>query len=262
MGLYEFIKKYYIDSIVYKQGYNPVNTLTFAILLIVSVYLIYRYLSPRVRFDVRFALYTFPYILLGSSTRVVEDAGFVKPPLSYILMTPFIYILIFVITFSSLMVALRTKYRYYPLPGVILSLSVLAFLLLNLRVENWWIFPAAISIAGTAVLIYHVFSDRLHADTFSKFVLFGQLLDGASSFLGIQYLGYWELHVLPRFFIDLAGPWVMIPLKLAVIVPLLYLIDSERTKEDENLLGFIKFVVFTLGFAPGIRNGLRMMFGV
>lgn len=260
MGVYEFIKKYYIDSMVYKQGYNPVNTITFAIILIVSAYLIYRYLSKRVKFDLKFALYTFPYILFGSSLRVVEDSGFVDPPFSYFLMTPFIYIIVFLITFTSLLVSLRTEYRYYPIPGIILSSGVLIFLFKNLEIENWWVLPASISISLTIVFIYHLLSEKVKADSFSKITLFGQLIDGSTSFLGIQYLDYWELHVLPRFFINMAGPWIMIPLKLFVIVPLLYLIDSEN--EDDSLLGFIKFVIFTLGFAPGIRNGLRMTFGV
>ncbi|WP_457591116.1 DUF63 family protein [Geoglobus sp.] len=260
MDIYGFIKEYFIDSIVYKEGYNPVNTATFAIILVVAIYFIYRYLSTRVEFDLRFAIYTFPYILLGSSTRIIEDAGFVKPPLSYLLMTPFIYILTFAVTFTSLVISLRTDYRRYPYPGAILSAVVLIFLFTHLKVENWWIFPVALAIATAVTGLYHAASGRLVADSFSKAVLFAQLIDGSTSFLGIQFLGYWELHVVPRFFIGLLGPWVMIPLKLAVIIPILYILDREE--EDRNLAGFIKFVLFTLGFAPGIRNGLRMTFGV
>ncbi|WP_456368816.1 DUF63 family protein [Geoglobus sp.] len=260
MDIYGFIREYFIDSIVYKEGYNPVNTATFALILIVAIYLIYRYLSTRVEFNLRFAIYTFPYILLGSSTRIIEDAGFVSPPVSYLLMTPFIYVLVFAVTFTSLLVALRSDYRYYPIPGVVLSLSVLAFLFTHLSVENWWVFPAALVIAATITSAYHAISRKIEADNFSKAVLFAQLIDGSTSFLGIQFLGYWELHVVPRYFISLLGPWVMIPLKLAVIIPILYILDREE--EDRNLAGFIKFVLFTLGFAPGIRNGLRMTFGV
>ncbi|AKG90792.1 putative membrane protein [Geoglobus ahangari] len=260
MDVYGFIKEYFIDSIVYKEGYNPVNTMTFAAILIVAIYLLYRYLSPRVRFDLRFALYTFPYILLGSSTRIVEDAGFVQPPYSYLLMTPFIYILTFIITFAALIISLRTDYRRYPYPGIVLSLIVLAFLFTHLEVENWWVIPTALTIAATITAAYHLISTKIEADSFSKAVVFAQLMDGSTSFLGIQFLGYWELHVVPRYFISLFGPWIMVPLKLAVIIPILYILDREE--EEESLAGFIKFVLFTLGFAPGIRNGLRMTFGV
>ncbi len=261
MDLYGFIKEYFIDSIVYKEGYNPVNTATFALILLVSVYLIYRFLRTMVIFDIRFALHTLPYIILGSSVRIVEDAGFVNPPLSYLLMTPFIYILIFLITFSSLFISLRTSVKYYPYPGAILAASTLLFLLLNLKIENWWVFPAALMVAGSITFIYSRLSSALNADNLSIAVLFAQLIDGSTSFLGIQFLGYWELHVVPRFFINTFGPWIMIVLKLSVIVPILYIMDKD-TEEDENLKGFIKFVLFTIGMAPGIRNGLRMTFGV
>jgi len=260
MSISEVIKRYFIDSIVYKQGYNPVNTLTYAIILIVSVYLIYRYLTKRLKFDLKFALQTFPYVLLGSSTRIIEDAGFVSPPYSYLLMTPFIYILIFAITFSSLLLSLKSDMKKYPIPGIILSAIILIFLLTNLQIENWWVFPAGISIASAITFLYSKASKKLRADDFSKAVLFAQLIDGSTSFLGIQFLGYWELHVVPRFFISMTGPWIMVVLKILVIVPILYILDSER--EDENLRGFIKLVLFILGFAPGIRNGLRMTFGV
>ncbi len=261
MDLYSFVKEYFIDSIVYKEGYNPVNTATFAIILLVSVYLIYRFLKTKVRFDIRFALYTLPYIILGSSVRIVEDAGFVKPPFSYFLMTPFIYILIFLVTFSALMISLRTSIKYYPYPGAVLASLTLLFLLFNLRIENWWIFPVALTVAGSIAFVYSRFSSALSADNLSVAVLFAQLIDGSTSFLGIQFLGYWELHVVPRFFIEIFGPWIMIVLKLSVIVPILYIMDRD-VEEDENLKGFIKFVLFTIGMAPGIRNGLRMTFGV
>ncbi len=261
MDLYSFVKEYFIDSIVYKEGYNPVNTATFAIILLAAVYLIYRFLRTRVRFDFRFALHTLPYIVLGSSVRIIEDAGFVSPPVSYMLMTPFIYLLIFSITLSALLLSLRTDRRYYPYPGTLLSAAVIVFLLFTLNIENWWVFPAAFIIAGSAASVYRKFFTRFGADNLSVAVLFAQLVDGSTSFLGIQFLGYWELHVVPRFFIDLFGPWVMIALKLAVIVPILYIIDRDAD-EDENLKGFIKFVLFTIGMAPGLRNGLRMTFGV
>ncbi len=261
MDLYSFVKEYFIDSIVYKEGYNPVNTATFAIILLVSVYLIYRFLKTKVRFDIRFVLYTLPYIILGSSVRIVEDAGFVKPPFSYFLMTPFIYILIFLVTFSALMISLRTSIEYYPYPGAVLASLTLLFLLFNLRIENWWVFPVALTVAGSIAFVYSRFSSALSADNLSVAVLFAQLIDGSTSFLGIQFLGYWELHVVPRFFIEIFGPWIMIVLKLSVIVPILYIMDRD-VEEDENLKGFIKFVLFTIGMAPGIRNGLRMTFGV
>uniref|UniRef100_A0A7C3YMP6 DUF63 family protein n=1 Tax=Geoglobus ahangari TaxID=113653 RepID=A0A7C3YMP6_9EURY len=260
MDLGDFLKKYFINSIIYKEGYNIVNTLTFAVILVVVAYLIYKYLSKRIDFDLKFAVSTFPYILFGSSLRIVEDADFIQPPLSYLLMTPLIYVVVFTITISSLIFSLKFCRKCYPYIGVALSISVLGYLFLNLNVENWWVFPAAISISSIVLLVYHYFSDKFRADEYSKAVLFAQLMDGSTSFIGMQFLGYWELHVIPRYLVSVTGAWVMVLVKVIVIVPVLFVLDSS--KEDIKLIRFIKFVLFTLGFAPGLRNGLRMTFGV
>ncbi len=260
MNLGDFLKKYFINSIIYKEGYNIVNTLAFAIILVAVAYLIYKYLSRRIDFDLKFAVSTFPYILFGSSLRIVEDAGFVKPPLSYLLMTPLIYVVVFAVAISSLIFSLKFCRKCYFYFGMALSISVLGYLFLNLRVENWWVFPAAISISLIILLIYHFFSGKLGADGYSKAVLFAQLMDGSTSFIGMQFLGYWEIHVIPRYLVSIAGAWIMVFVKIIVMVPVLYLLDSSE--EDIKLINFIKFVLFTLGFAPGLRNGFRMTFGV
>ena len=260
MNLEDFLKKYFIDSIVYKEGYNIVNTLTYATILVVVAYLIYRYLSRRIDFDLKFAVSTFPYILFGSSLRIVEDASFIQPPLSYLLMTPLIYVIVFTITVSSLIFSLKFCRKCYPYIGIALSISVLCYLFLNLNVENWWVFPGAISISSIILLVYHYFSDKLGANEYSKAVLFAQLIDGSTSFMGMQFLGYWELHVIPRYLVSLTGAWIMVLVKVIVMVPVLYVLDSSE--ENIKLINFIKFVLFTLGFAPGLRNGLRMTFGV
>ncbi len=257
MNLYEFIKKYYIDSIVYKQGYNIVNTITWAILLVVSAYLIYNYLKRRINFDLKFMLYTLPYIIFGSSIRVIEDAGFLKPPISYIFMSPLIYILVFFITFPSLILSIKLgNLRIYAYIGIVLAIIPIIILFNSLTIENWWVFPIAITIS---LIFLFAYTKIQNATSESKLAFFSQMFDGSATFLGIQFLGYWELHVLPRFLVNSFGAWIMIPLKAIVFGILLYYLDLE---ENIQLANFIKFVIMVLGFAPGIRDALRMSFGV
>ena len=260
MNLEEFFKKYFVNSVVYKEGYNIVNTLTYALILVLVAYFLYKYLGRKINFDLNFAVCTFPYILFGSSLRIFEDAGFVHPPLSYLLMSPLIYILVFVVTLFSLILSLKFCRKCYPYIGIALSIPVLGYLFLNLSVKNWWVFPASLSISLALLSVYDKFSDKLGADAYSKAVLFAQLLDGSTSFLGMQFLEYWEIHVFPRYLVSLTGPWIMVVVKVVIMIPVLFILDSSG--EDEKLVNFIKFVLFTLGFAPGLRNGLRMTFGV
>ena len=107
----EFITKYYIDPIRYGQPYNIVDTLTYAVILIIAVYLIYRWLN-RTGFPVdgKFVLATIPFIVLGGLLRVVEDTGYITSDLHFLLITPLIFFVIFFITVAALLLS-RTLER-------------------------------------------------------------------------------------------------------------------------------------------------------
>ncbi len=264
--IWAFIKKYYINSIVYKTGYNPVNTATWAILLIIAVYLIYKYLSKIVEFDDKFILSNIPFIVFGSSVRVFEDAGFIKPPLGYLFMSPMIYVLIFSIAFPTFLICVKVKGKEYWKPygviGILLAISALSYLFLNLRVVNWFVFPLALSFAIAATLAYHALTSKVFRhmhNGMSELVFFSHSLDAAATCIGISFLGYWELHVIPRILIHLFGPWVLIPVKIIVFFLILYVLDKER---DDNVKNFIKFVLIVLGLGPALRDSIRMTFGV
>ncbi|AEA46163.1 DUF63 family protein [Archaeoglobus veneficus] len=268
--LWDFIKKYYIDSIVYKQGYNPVNTLTWALILVAAVILIYRTLKKYdVKFDERFVAGNIPYVILGASVRVVEDAGFLNPPVSYFFMTPLIYVVIFCIAFPTLVLSIRLRgeryWIHYGMLGLVLSCGVLVLLFSNLEVVNAWILPSTIILASLFCSAYRLLTSKFYSpmsNLLSYMVFFSHMVDGWATFFGIQFLGYWELHVLPRFLISTFGPWIMIPAKVIVFAAILYVLDSSRDEEDTELINFVKFVLIVLGLAPGLRDALRMTFQV
>ena len=52
---------------------------------------------------------------------------------------------------------------------------------------------------------------------------------------------------------------VMFPLKIAVILPALYIIDTYV--EDKTIRNMLKLAIFILGLAPGIRNFLSLAMG-
>jgi len=265
MGVWEFIQKYYIDSIVFKQGYNPVNTLTWAIILVIAVLIVYRMLRRYgIEFDEKFAAGNIPYVILGASVRVVEDAEFLTPPISYLFMTPFIYFTIFTVALPTLIISIKLRgdryWVHYGSLGLVLSFATLILLFLNLEPINWWVLPLTIAAATFMTVLYTLLASRFYThmnNLLSRSVFFSHMVDGFATFMGIQYLGYWELHVLPRFLIESFGPWIMVPAKIVVFVVILYIIDSS---EEEDMKDFIKFVLIVLGLAPGLRDALRMTF--
>ena len=81
----------YIDGV--KEGLNPVSALTYAFLLIFSIYLIYRTLKRyRVIMDFRLVLASVPFAIAGAFSRVLEDAGMIEAPAVYFFISPIIYI--------------------------------------------------------------------------------------------------------------------------------------------------------------------------
>ncbi|MEM7813738.1 MAG: DUF63 family protein [Candidatus Aenigmatarchaeota archaeon] len=97
-------------------------------------------------------------------------------------------------------------------------------------------------------------------------LLWAHLFDASTTFTALQFFegaGYYEQHVVSNAVINALGPAGQFILKLAVLVPVLWLIDRELAKpEDAQLRGFIKIAILILGLAPGVRNGLRLALGV
>jgi uncharacterized membrane protein len=92
----DFIYKYYIDPIRLGQSYNIVDTLTYAVILVIGVYLLYRWMSTStylsdsgITIDAGFILTTLPYVVLGGVLRVVQDTGMIKGDFQYFFYSPF-----------------------------------------------------------------------------------------------------------------------------------------------------------------------------
>ncbi len=263
MNPWEFIKEYYIDSIVYKEGYNVVNTLTWAIILVIAVFLLYKFLEKRFEIDKKFILANVPYIILGSSARVVEDAGFLQPPISYVFMSPFIFFLIFLLAFPAILISKRFAGDRYYLPygliGLLFAVSPITMLFLSLKIENPLVLPYGILGASLVAPAFY-FLPLKTKNSLSASVMFAHMLDAFITFLGVSYHGYREIHVLPAFLVEKFGAIALPIAKFGVIGAVLYMIDTSE--EKESLKNFLKFVILVLGLAPALRNGLRIMFGV
>lgn len=103
-------------------------------------------------------------------------------------------------------------------------------------------------------------------------IIGGHMLDASATFVGLDFYGYTEKHVVPEnlmMFADSAGfPYpgmVMFPLKLLFLLPALYYMDvkmREETKENPHLMALVKLIILVLGFAPGARDIIRIALGV
>jgi len=269
-GLSAFIQRYYIDPIIYDTSYNPVDTITWALILGLAVLGLIRLLGRSgIAADGRLVAYTLPYILAGSSLRVIEDADMVTAPWRYLLITPLIFFLVFLVTAASLFITRRIWkdgfHSPYAAIGFIWTALNLA-LLSSLGWQNLWVIPAVFlmgsGLAGGIILLErHLSWLGFLEDGFSRMILYAHMLDASSTYLGVDWFFYQEKHVLPTYLIDLAGTAaVMFPLKLAVLLPVLYMID--RSLEEPSLRNLTRLTLITLGLAPAVRNTLRLVLGV
>jgi len=94
----DFVKKYYWDPIKNDEGYNVVNTASWAVLLGALMFVWYRILTDlNEPMDFGLALAATPYMAAGSIVRVLEDTRMFGEPLRYAFITPQIYVIITVI---------------------------------------------------------------------------------------------------------------------------------------------------------------------
>ncbi|MCK5661690.1 MAG: DUF63 family protein, partial [Methanosarcinales archaeon] len=207
--------------------------------------------------------------------RVIEDAGAIQAPLSYLLITPIIYGVIFAIT---VLVMMLTKFAAPKLnvrdwrvlfggTGVTLVLVNFAVLLSVEDIVLPKIFLFIVGAGTGLALVIYIISQRigfsLVTNKLNFAIMWAHLLDASSTYAGLDVIGtYHEKHVVPAYLIELTGTaLVMYPLKLAIFFPVLWILDSEF-KDDDALRNLVKLTILVLGFAPATRNTLRMVLGI
>jgi uncharacterized membrane protein len=282
----DFIYKYYIDPIKTGQAYNVVDTLTYAIILVIGVYLIYRWMSSSTymadvgfKFDERFILATVPYVILGGVLRVIEDTGMITSDWRFLLITPLIYFVLFFFTISMIYLARFLTLRgittsfitVYALAGTIaLVISSLILLAWSMTQNGVDLFVLAIiplmAVTATAIVwavMRYALGWTYASDPLYLTLLFGQLLDASATSYGIDFhphVQYVEQHVVGSALIDLTGTaFVMFPLKLLVLFPAVYVMQMYRKEANPAFWHLVLLAMIVVGFAPGVRDMVRMV---
>ena len=94
-------------------------------------------------------------------------------------------------------------------------------------------------------------------------ILAAHLFDASSSYIGIDLLGYGGKHVIEGIIVKYLGSAAeMYPLKLGILIPVLYLLDTRFEEEERELKNIVLLALLVIGLAPAVRNTLRMVLGV
>jgi len=270
-GIAGFFEEYFISPITAHSGYNPVNTLVYALIAIV----IYPFLNKRkIKFDINFALAVLPYVILGSTVRIFEEAHSsvflisrsANPlELGYYFISPGIYVMIGLLTVVSLLISLKIgKKKRNPLSifrniGIILAAPVVLYHISHFTHPEAFIGILLTTSVVTClvILIYKKAKNKLFNEKLNKMTLIGQTLDGAATSVILQfYPVYYEQHFLSNAIIQTFGPFAFLLVKVMVVIVVLYFIDYMVSTKGvtKNFAGFIKILIIILGFATGTRD--------
>ncbi|MBE6486773.1 MAG: DUF63 family protein [Methanosphaera stadtmanae] len=252
-------KEFVMDNFFYLHpGYTTFNTIIFGLILGIIILGIIK-IFDKINKDPLDLIYPLiPIILFGSTSRALVDNHIY--PRIHLLATPGIYIFIGILTILlliiSIMIEKRANIQYSTVITIFGSITTIPnIILIIIHGIN---FGATLLELGLWIIISGIFVLlRNNIETLKNRgnleVLSAHIFDATSTFVAMEFFGYYEQHVLPTFLINLSGTaLIMYPLKIGVILLVLYIIDKEVNEETSNHM--LKLAVYILGLAPGIRN--------
>ncbi|MEK6909851.1 MAG: DUF63 family protein [Candidatus Aenigmatarchaeota archaeon] len=251
MTIADFIRQYYIDPMVLGEGYNFVNTLTYALLVVFATYLTFKFLEKmKVNIDRNFIMSIMILVVLGTMVRLLEEAGVSA---SYFLVTPMIWIESFAFIFGFFLVSkfIEKKFKipyYKTISAVGLVLLIIPLSLILSRLTQFTGMLISLGLLLPFALIFYFIKWKLE----NKLVSMAHIFDATATFTAIQFFGFTELHVIPRLLIGTFSPVAFIMVKVLVVAGVLILID--RYSDDKKFNNFLKLIIAVIGLAPGLRD--------
>ena len=252
-----FIQTYFISPIVEQAGFNTINTLVYGFIMVFVVYGLYELLK-RLKVDINkyFLISLLPFILFGSSTRVIEDIGTYT---SYWLVTPGIWITIALLTVISFLSCLLIDKKFsipYWKPMLIIGLILNIYNFLLIDIVNW---TGVLMIIGLTCIfgafLYLLYVKKLFKLEYSL-IMSVHFFDASATFISIGFFNYFEQHVLPNVFISAFGPSSMFLMKFLIIFPVLVLVN--KYSDEEYMKKWLFLCIFILGLAPALRDTIRL----
>jgi uncharacterized membrane protein len=249
--------------------YTPIGTLAYGLILVAAVAGTWQLLKKlKIDIDKRFFYALIPFIIYGGLTRALRDHSLgIYTSNAWWWCSPPIYFIIFAITLGSLLIGIfaqkRWKVDYWKVTAGIGALllaydiaitamaglpNLLGFGMIAGLVTGW---------AALLLMVRRAWpASRKVLTRENTGIMIAHLLDASSTFTALTFFGFYEQHVVPSFLINMFGPAVMFPLKLIVVLPVLWYID--RNEDSKQFRGFLKIVVLILGLALGIRDWLTV----
>jgi len=246
------------------EGFTLFSTIVLGLVVVFGTYFVYHvFRKLDVKVDKYLVYGIVPWIVFAAFVRVYEDAGIY--PTHFFTQTPGIEILFVALFIPFLFLAkfLEKKYniafwKTMTVTGTIGALVHVPFF----KIVNPKGFLLIFVFFAIAIGLIGAVRHFIKFDLLSFWALAAHMVDASATFISMTFYNYTEQHILPTFLINnLGGAWVMFPLKLAVLIPVLYILN-KYAKEDKLLKNTIILAIIALGLAAGFRDALRLLMGV
>ncbi len=226
--------RYFIYPIEARTGYNPVNTLTYGLLLILGLYILRKKIGNRI--DELLVLSYVPFVVFSGVLRTYEDFGLVAR--TYLTVSPGFYLLMVFLGIAEFLV-LKEAERIRKVNLLLLALSLLP-LIPRLH-------PGFLIILVPLIPLF--LKTRTLRPVELAFLL-GVALDMTATVIGVSFCGFYEQHFIPRALMTvhpLLFPLIKLPLAVAIVG----ILRREKDPGWRNLL-YLALISVTLG--PGTRD--------
>ncbi len=250
MNIVDFFRQYFIEPVILGQGYNFVNTLTYALIVVAVTWLTFKFIEKmKIQINRNFVTSIIILVFFGTFVRLLEEVGISS---SYFLVTPMIWIetfaFIFILFLISRFIEKKFKIPYYKiLSGVGLALTFIPLFLILTHLTSYSGMLISLGLLIPFGLIFYFIKWKAE----NKLVSMAHIFDATATFTAIQFYGFSEQHVIPRLIVSLS-PISFIIIKSLVVISILILID--RYSEDKKFSNFLKLIIAIIGLAPGIRD--------
>ena len=238
-----------IDGI--HEGYNVFNTIVYAIIALVAIYLTYLLIKKlKIKIDKYFVYSLIAFSFVGATWRVMEDLMLIPMPWTVLFITPLIYVVLYAIAIVPLIVFKDSKIMGYVGIGILIpSLFIVLFRPL--------VHPIALilipSIAIAVSLPVYFILKRIE----NLFILFGHMVDSFATYFSVSFFGYGEKHVLTSFILKIS-PISYIVIKYLVVLGVIYALKDYKNEPRIYIISILAM----LGLATGFRDTLRLTLGV
>ena len=242
--------------------YNPFNTAFYsALFALAAAYIALPALKKLgVELDRDFFVGMAPFVFLGGAVRSLKDVDAID---TILLETPFIYLLMFCLTFAAIYlcreIAKRTRWNSHQILfiiGAVMLTATLPFFSIN-NLQGLLIVAATTAawIAGLYIFLKAFKPELLKPEFYIP--VGAHYMDASVTSVALLFPGTAEKHVLARFFIDTLGPFKgMFLMKTLIIVPAVYYIIQDTEGEKKR---YYLFLISLLGFAIATRNLLSFL---